>query len=90
MKFSLLNTLSTREISLTKYREVGKLAVLKALGQVMSYRHVIKSYTAWILPTTNVKAKAMARTPQSEPLDCCPTSIILTSSSDAGLNTSGN
>ena len=33
------------------------------------------------------KAKAMARTPQSEPLDCCPTSIILTSSSDAGVNT---
>ena len=33
------------------------------------------------------KAKAMARIPQSEPLDRCPTSIILTLSSDAGLNT---
>ena len=32
------------------------------------------------------KAKAMARIPQFEPLDYCPTSIILTSSSDAGLN----
>ena len=34
------------------------------------------------------KTKAMARTPQSEPIDCCPTSIILTLSSEAGLNTS--
>jgi hypothetical protein len=53
MKFSLY----TRGISLTKYREAGKLAILKALGQVMPYRFVIKSYTAWIPSTTNVKGK---------------------------------
>ena len=32
-------------------------------------------------------AKAIARTPQSDPLHCFPTPIILTTSFDAGLNT---
>ena len=53
----LLNTLYTRGSSLTKYREAGKFAALQALGQVVPYRFVIKSYTAWILPTTNIKGK---------------------------------
>ena len=57
MKFSFLNILYTRGTSLTKYREVGKLAILQALGQVVPYRLVIKLYTAWILPTTNIKGK---------------------------------
>ena len=55
MKFSLLNTLYTRKIiTLTKYREADKVAILQALGQVVPYRFVIKLYTAWILSTANL------------------------------------
>ena len=57
MKFSFLNTLYTRGSSLTKCREGGELAILQALGQAMPYRLVIKSYTAWILPTPNIKGR---------------------------------
>ena len=46
------HTLCQRNFS--KYREAGKLAILQALEQVMPYRSVIKLYTAWIFPTTNV------------------------------------
>ena len=51
----------TRGSSLTKCREAGELAILQALGQVMPYRFVIKSYTAWILPTTNIKGKGYGK-----------------------------
>jgi hypothetical protein len=57
MEFSLPNMLYTRGFTLTKYRETGKLAILQALGQMMPYRFVIKLYTAWILPITNIKGK---------------------------------
>ena len=54
--------------------EARKLAILQALDQVMTYRFVIKLYTAWILPTTNVQGKSYGDD-ATEPLDC---SIVLT------------
>ena len=73
MEFSLLDTLYTGGILLTKYKEAGKLAISEAFGQVMPHKFVIILY----MDPFHNKCERQ-RTPQSEPLDCRPTSIILT------------
>ena len=41
--------------------EAFKLALLQAPGQMMPYRFVTKSYTAWIFPTAYIKSNACGK-----------------------------